>query len=273
MLLTAVLALLLWSFAEIASAEEIELYVSPDGNDSWAGTSLERPFLTLQKARDNIRALKRSGGLTEPVTVNVRGGLYELTEPLVFTTEDSGTKECPVTYTAYEEESPVIRGSRKITGPWKDYKGKIKVCDIPDVRAGKWAFRQLFLNGTRQQRARMPDEGFYRIDNPLEERDSFQYEAGHFKQWINLNDVEVVIIHSYNESRLLVSELDETERIVTFTGPIGRRLEGGERRTRYYSINPIYRNPDPLWYKSVNSMWCQETSRRPLHSRFRLLAH
>ncbi len=156
-------AVLLCSFTPRSTAEEIALYVSTEGDDSWAG-GIDRPFATIEKARDAIRAIKKEGPLTTPVTVYIRGGLYELEETIVFTLEDSGTRACPITYTAYKNEEPIISGGRSITGPWTDYKGEIKVCTIPAVTEGKWSFRQLFLNGERQARARFSNE----IDRALE---------------------------------------------------------------------------------------------------------
>ncbi len=235
-------AVLLCSFIPMSTAEEIALYVSAEGNDSWPG-SISAPFATIEKARDAIRAIKEKGPLTSPVTVYVRGGLYELSETLVFKLEDSGTNDYPITYTAYEDEKPVISGGRSISGPWTDYKGEIKVCTIPAVTEGKWSFRQLFRNGERQTRARFPNENekFYVIDESEGDpgRDAMKYQAGHFKNFKNLNDVEVVIFHVWNESRLLVSELDEDERIVTFTGPIGRRLQAESQLNRYYIDNVL----------------------------------
>lgn len=184
MLITFVIALLLCSIAVMAGAGEIALYVSTGGNDSWAGDSIDRPFATIQKARDTIRAMKKKGQLTKPVTVYIRGGLYELDETIVFTLEDSGTKACPINYTAYKDEKPVISGGQKITGQWKNYKGQIKVCAIDEVKEGKWDFRQLFLEGKRQTRSRIPNEGYYRIkvtDRDLG-RDCFMYRQRDIKK-------------------------------------------------------------------------------------------
>ena len=248
----AIFTLILYSCV-IVKADEAAFYVSPDGNNSWAG-SVDKPFATIQRARDELRALKKGSGLTKPVTVYIRGGTYELSETLVFTLEDSGTETCPITYTAYKDEKPVISGSRKITGPWKDYKGEIKVCTIPSVKNGKWMFRQLFLDGERQIRARIPNDSFnikgtFYITGETEEdlgKDAFRYQDQDFKKWKNLKDVEVVLIHSWNESRLLISELDEKEKIVTFTGPIGRRVRSGKR---YYIDNVLEGLDQPgEWY-------------------------
>ena len=251
MLVIVIFLLVLCSFAKVTCAEEIALYVSSKGNDSWSGDSISKPLATIQKARDNIRAIKKKDGLTKPITVYIRGGLYELSETLVFTIDDSGTRACPITYTAYKDEKPIISGGRRITGPWKDYKDEIKVCTIPAVREGKWHFRQLFLNGQRQQRARFPNEGFYVIDEAEEDigRAAMKYRKGAFRKWGNLNDVEVVLFHFWNESRLLISDLDEQERIVTFTGRIGRRLSAGEERNRYYIDNVLEGLDQPgEWY-------------------------
>ncbi len=274
MLVIVIVAALICSYANAAG---IAFYVSPEGNDSWTGDSIDRPFATIQKARDAIREMKKKNGLTEPVTVYIRGGVYELTETLVFTIEDSGTIECPITYTAYNDEEPVISGSRKIAGPWKNYKGKIQVCTVDAVKEGKWYFKQLFLNGERQIRARAPNDSldkqgtFYRVDakrfspdggvtwvesddaspDDTEEdlgRNAFRYRDQNIRKWTNLNDVEVVLLYSWNEARLLISEIDEAKRVVRFTGPLGRRL-GGHGINRYYIENVLEELDQPgEWY-------------------------
>ena len=227
------------SFVTVAGAADIVLYVSAEGDDSWAGDSISTPFATIQKARDTIRLMKTSGELTGPVTVYIRGGLYELDEPIVFTPEDSGTKDYPVTYAAYKNEEPVISGGRQITGSWEDYEGKIKVCTIPAAKEGEWNFRQLFLQDQRQQRARIPNKGgFYRVAGGLDDMESVKYEPGHLKQWKNLNDVEVVISYAWNEARLPIAELNEEETVVTFAGTLGRRV-GMDGKNRYYVDNVL----------------------------------
>jgi len=65
--------------------------VSPFGSDANLGTAA-KPFATLERARDAVRAAKSSG----PATVEVRGGLYEMQKPLVLTEQDSGTGQNPV---------------------------------------------------------------------------------------------------------------------------------------------------------------------------------
>jgi len=229
------------SFNSIANVGELTFYVSPDGNDSWSGDVIDQPFASIQRARDAIRSIKNEGELTKPVTVYIRGGLYELEETLTFRPEDSGSRSYPIQYKAYNDEIPVLSGGRKIAGTWKKYKGEIQVCSIGKLKEGTWHFRQLFINGERQTRARTPNTGFYVIDETEEDlgRDAFKYGEDDFKMWKNLDDVEVVIYHYWNESRLHISNLDEEQQTVTFTGNIGRRLGTGDDRNRYYIDNVL----------------------------------
>jgi len=250
-LMILVLSLLHCSIDVWSQTGAISLFVSPDGNDAWSGQSIDRPFATIGMARDAIRALKKEEPLKNPVNVYIRGGLYE---PLIFKVEDSGTRESPVTYSAYKDEEPVISGGREIKANWKKYKGEIMVCTVPEVKNGTWYFRQLFLNGERQTRARIPNYGdgfFYTERSEVDVgRKAMIYMDDQFKNWKNLKDIEVVIYQSWNESRLLVSKLDEKEKVVTFTGPIGRRVT----RNRYYVENVFEGLDQPgEWYLDRNS--------------------
>lgn len=222
-----------------ANTNEITFYVSPSGNDAWNGISIDKPFATINRARDAIRDMKNTIGLSNPVTVYIRGGLYELEETLVFKPEDSGSRDCPILYVAYNNEIPVISGSKRITGQWEHYQGNIQVTIIDAVREGNWFFRQLFVNDKRQTSARIPNTGFLNIDetDDIIGRNGFKYRENDFKSFKNLTDVEVVLFDKWNESRLLVSNLDEQKRIVKFTGPINRRLGSGNNRNRYYIEN------------------------------------
>ena len=153
---------------EITFAHEIIFYISPNGNDTWAGTS-EMPFCTLQKARDAIRGMKSRGKVNRPVIVFLKGGLYELSETFILKPEDSGSENCPVTYMAYPGEEPVISGSKQIISHWEIYKDKIMVCPLPDQIRGKINFKQLFVDGERQARALTPDTSYYKTDGKFED--------------------------------------------------------------------------------------------------------
>jgi parallel beta-helix repeat protein len=152
------------SFAATPGGKVI-FYVATNGNDAWSGelaapnaAKTDGPFASITRARDALRELKAAGPVP-PLTfamVRIRGGTYYLPETIVFTPEDSGTKECPITYAAFPGEKPILSGGRRLTG-FKPWRGKILSVDLPDVKAGKWYFRQLFIDDERQIRARYPN--------------------------------------------------------------------------------------------------------------------
>lgn len=86
------------------------LYVSPEGSDSNNG-SAGAPFLTLEKARDTIRAMT-SGQKAAGVTVYLRGGVHRRTTTFTLSLQDSGTASAPVVYAAFPGETPVLTGTR-----------------------------------------------------------------------------------------------------------------------------------------------------------------
>jgi len=156
------------------------LYVAPNGDDRWSGTvaspNAERtggPFATIGRARDAIRELKAEhGGLKEPVSVQLRGGVYYLTETVTFTPEDSGTKACPISYMAFPGEEPQLVGGKRITG-FRPARGGVMSVFLPEAREGKWYFRQLFVDDQRQIRARHPN-----FDPSAPHRGGFAYADG-----------------------------------------------------------------------------------------------
>jgi hypothetical protein len=68
---------------------KIQFYVSADGCDQNPGT-IEKPFASLQKARDAVRQFT-AVGLRDDVEVLIRGGSYHIADTVVFGLEDSGT--------------------------------------------------------------------------------------------------------------------------------------------------------------------------------------
>jgi autotransporter-associated beta strand protein len=91
----------------------LRLYVSPTGNDANAGT-IGAPFLTLEKARDTIRALPRplpAGG----VTVYLRGGIHRRTTSFSLGAQDSGDSlTVPITYAGYPGETAILSNGRAL---------------------------------------------------------------------------------------------------------------------------------------------------------------
>ncbi|MDH7602221.1 MAG: right-handed parallel beta-helix repeat-containing protein [Armatimonadota bacterium] len=252
-----------------ASADHIQLYVAKNGNDSWSGTRPEPnrthtdgPFASLERARDAVRELKRRGKLPAGITINIRKGTYYLDRTFELTSEDSGAADCPVVYQAYPGEVVTISGGKEIEGFGKvTVSGRAMIAaQIPEVREGKWYFTQLFVNGRRRPRTRLPKEGFYQIeslidadwDSPWNQgQDKFRFKQGEIKQWRNLSDVEIVALHFWVESRMPIQSVDETQCIVNLAKKSVFRLseEWNKAGARYYVENVFEALNNPgQWY-------------------------
>ena len=248
---------------------ELTLYVSTVGNDQWSGrlsepntAGTDGPLATVQKARDAIREAKAAkGGLTRPATVLLRGGVYRQAEPIVFATVDSGTKQCPITYRAYPGEKPVISGGQVIKG-WQadDSKqsrarcgGKLWRAAVPAAKAGTpRRFNQLFVNGQRRTRARIPNKGsFLRTDGPASKGDvrAFYFHEGDVKEWNQLREAIFVVYHSWETSIHHVRSVDTQACLVQLHEPAPWGMGAWERQQRYYVENVFEELDEPgEWY-------------------------
>jgi hypothetical protein len=129
-------------------------YVSTDGSDAWPG-SRDRPFRSIPRARDAVRALPHPR--LQTVRVLVRSGTYYLDAPLEFHALDSGTTDAPITYMAYPDEYVTMSGGRRLPCEWRPYRAGIMRCQVSDQSEDFSGFDQLFVNGRRQIRARFPN--------------------------------------------------------------------------------------------------------------------
>ncbi len=84
-----------------------QLFVSNIGYDKNDGT-IDRPFKSLNAARDYIRKSHKKGGFT----VYIRQGIYELNETFELNSLDSGTIDEPNIYKAYDNEEVKLVGGR-----------------------------------------------------------------------------------------------------------------------------------------------------------------
>ncbi|HPD30859.1 MAG TPA: right-handed parallel beta-helix repeat-containing protein [Phycisphaerae bacterium] len=243
----------------------VDLYVAPSGKIEWSGTlpaanaeHSDGPLPSIAAARDLIRSRRASGMWTdEAITVHLRGGVYYLEETVVFEPRDSGTPGKPIVYAAYKNEQPILSGGRVIGG-WRDAEINGRPCwvvEIPEVKEGKWYFRQLFVNGRRCPRPQVPEQGWYQfagipphserylkrenVRDKANQNDRACYRPGHVKKWHNLGDVEFVCLMSWDEAHLFAANLDEATRTIEFTQPsyLGAdKVITDDKNGRYYML-------------------------------------
>ncbi len=244
----------------------VTFYVSRNGNDAWSGRQAapgrnDGPFATIARAIAAVRESRRTQARPRPVRVELRGGTYFLNQPIEFGPEDSGSKDAPVTYTAAGSERVTLSGGRRLEGGgWTMVHGhKAWVVDIPGVKAGRWRFRQLFVNGARRDRPRLPRHGEYRIESlPGYTGDflrsatrQFVYSPGDIEPgWRNLRDVEVVGITRWIDNRLPIERVDSDRRLVTFDRPSLFALVDTSERPSVYWVENVFEALDTpgQWY-------------------------
>ncbi len=251
-------------FARGSQAEV--LYVAADGNDEWSGRlaapnaqRTDGPLASLVGARDAIRRARAAGEVSQPMTVRVRRGRYLLDAPLVLEPIDSGTAAAPVVFEAYPNERPILSGGRVISG--FRLNGPLWEVVIPEVKAGRWYFRQLFVDGRRRQRARGPNTGYHRIARLLPgpkdprgkpiARDKFVFAAGDLQPWARIGEVNVILMHSWETSIHPIRSVDTQSNIVEFAAPLKEWWGIGywEKAQRYYVQNAYELLDQPgEWY-------------------------
>ena len=201
-------ALALWPFG------------APGAGDTAAAAGIFRAVPgtnTLFAARDAVRSWRVAGHAHEPAVIRLPPGQYLLTEPLVLTAEDGNT-----TWETREAQKTLITGGQRIIG----------LVAGPD---GRWhastglRFEQLYVNGRRATRARLPVEGFFKIESVRQEN----LPGGKARLTVKLPAVgraalgtnpaafdgsQILVFHKWDTSRYRIEAVDPTTGIITVEG-------------------------------------------------------
>ncbi|MBR3267915.1 MAG: carbohydrate-binding protein [Oscillospiraceae bacterium] len=206
-----------------------EIYVSPDGDDSNAGT-LAAPLKTLAGARDAVRKIK--GSMTGDINVYFRGGTYRMTEAVTFDTRDSAPDGCRIVYQAYEDEKPVFSGAKQVTG-WSKYNDRLYVASLDR----DYKLRNLYVNDHRANMGSVGvgaqgGYGSYSITagqaswawDSGKKDDGVKYNAGDVpKITSNTDDLEIVNGTTWNENIVCSRDVryENGTLVVLFQQPYG----------------------------------------------------
>lgn len=261
------LVLLVLAVGFVAGCENHQIYVSPGGDDRGLGT-IDSPLKTIGRAIQVERQSQR------PVTICLSQGVYRLDAPL-----DLGGADHGITICARDGQQAMIDGGREIEGWSKTTVNghEAWMAEIPQVAEGKWYFRELFVNGQRRPRPRLPkitgdvSGSFYRMERApgvtIDKDGKFQAELlggadhfiarpGDFQNWSNLADVDVVVLHYWVDERMPVASFDPQTRQVKCTRPTRFSLKDDweNKWPRYYIDNVFEAMTKPgEWYLNRSS--------------------
>ena len=195
--------------ADRLNAKPQRLYVATDGRDEWSGTRPypaqdDGPFRSLERARDEIRRLRRGSPDRRPCPeIHIRGGRYELPGTFTLTAADSGAPGHPVVYRARANERVTLTGGRhcrvrenavpaevgsRLAPAARDRVVALDTDDLggdlgemqyrgKDVEPARGAL-ELFVAGRRIPMARWPNRGWERVARRCRRGKGFYYRGG-----------------------------------------------------------------------------------------------
>ncbi|HNS20310.1 MAG TPA: right-handed parallel beta-helix repeat-containing protein [Sedimentisphaerales bacterium] len=261
----------------------VVFHVAPAGTDDGDG-SKTRPFGSVEKARDAVRALRESQGGKLPrggVKIVIAGGSYLVERPLALASGDSGTKDSPVVYMAETGQTPVFHGAVRVTG-WKpvadskqrdrldpSVRGRVLeadlkalgVTDLGDATALRRR-PELFVGGVPQTLARWPNEGFVKTGEILGtdtftqwgsiqgcKDGKFHYVEDRPSRWLDEQDVRLYgyWFWDWYEEYQKVASIDANQKVFTLSPPYSNY--GYRKDQRYHAVN-VFREIDAPgeWY-------------------------
>jgi len=260
-----------------AWASAAEFHVSLHGSDANPG-SLAEPFLTLERARDSIRLLKKEGPLPPGgVTVWLHGGRYFRQSTFQLTAEDSGTEGAPIVYRAWPGEEvrlagggpvggfgpvtdPAVLGRLELAAQDHVLQADLRAQGIGDFgvlrpRGFVWpkheAALELFFQDRPMALARWPNDGFQLIaDVPAgEQGGAFSYEGDRTKRWQASPDIWAFGYWYYDwaDTYVHVASIDTEQGIVKTHHPHG--AFGYKKGQRFCFLNILEELDQPgEWY-------------------------
>ncbi len=260
--------------APLAALHAAEIYVATTGDDANPGTK-NKPFATLERARDAIRASrKQDGRVAGGATVVIHGGTYWMPEPFALDAQDGGTPDAPVVYRAAAGESVWLNGGvplkladfKPVTDPSilarlpKERRGHVLAYQFtaeqasrfappwPDTWWSEWelkAVNELFADGQRLPLARWPNDDyttFGKIIAPAHqtgETPEFQYLGQRPERWAADRSVWLYGYwrRGYRAEFIRVQAINRQRKTIQLAArnSLGNLEEGGA--SRYFAVN------------------------------------
>lgn len=257
MLLSLLSAFSVTAFA-IPGNADITIYVSPDAPEDGQGT-LSDP-ISLQGAKDKLKAMKSTVAEGTEATIYLMGGTYSISDTIKFTADDMPN----VTYKAYDKNRVEITGAKPITGFTESTANGVKVFTKKiDENVDVQSFKTLFSDTNELRVPRFPEEGYFTVkatapedDIWTEETKPWEFTLGQrsfygdtadlIHNFHNQQDVNVRILHFWHDEMAFIKGFDKTSGKITMSRPSAMLIQDFDR---YYFENVFEALNEPgEWY-------------------------
>jgi len=169
---------LLFYLSFTSSVFSLDLFISPEGNDKNSGEA-QSPLASIAEAQKRLRSSGKLGA--EVCTVTLADGVYYLSDPIVFTAQDSGSAQFPVTYKAQNEAGAVLSGGQALSLEWQPHQDGIYKATTPSGLK----IDQLFINGENQRMARYPNYDPKKTTSPYQGYSKDAFAPSRAAGWAN----------------------------------------------------------------------------------------
>ncbi len=210
-------------FPRLDAGVQAEIFVAPDGDDGNPGT-LARPFATIEKARQAVRAINTS--MSGDIYVYLRAGTYYLTGTVTFSDADSGTNGYKVYYRNYDAS-----GSAKFLGgtrlnEWTLHSGSIYKTPV----GASFGFDTLYENDARSTLARTPNSGY--LKSVSGSASALRFNSGEIPQIHNVSFVHICSWldgNDWDNDHVGVSGIDYSSQSVYLKRSANGQISSGSR--------------------------------------------
>ncbi len=228
------------------SLSQNDIIVAQDGSGDYA---------SIAQAK---QALRNTAG-SETVTVWIKGGTYFLSEPLVFDENDRSN----VIYRSMPGEAVELSGAKVITGFAADTLNGENCWSVQlDKSQSNWYFKSLYNGNTILQRPRYPETGYLLAkgtdpaDALFTEKTTFWEltrgersvlaNKGDLKNFSNLQDITVRILHYWKDEIMYASSYDAAQNKLMLSRPSSMLIRENDR---YFLENVLEAFNEPgEWY-------------------------
>lgn len=257
----------------LSITNETKFFISKLGNDKNPG-SIDKPFLTLEGARDAIRKLKSNGRLLHKnIVVYIRGGNYYRDKSFTLDSIDSGTANSTIIYKCYKNEKVIITGGvnlditkfSKVTEEGvlnriidKNARSHIYKCDLSTNNIDLSSLNdsiinapELFFNNKPLTLARWPNESYALTGKVTSNKSSkyiFEFKEDRPLLWRKAQDVWLFgyWCHNYDDNIVKMDSVNISNKQIAFSQSIPYGIKESQR---YYVFNLLEELDSPgEWY-------------------------